>query len=343
MDRGARGGATDWGTALVAWFCEAQRDLPWRHTADPYRVWVSEIMLQQTRVETVLPYYERFMTHYPTVEALAAAPIERVLKDWEGLGYYSRARHLHAAAVTLTKERRAFPTTVEELRTLPGVGDYTAAAIYSIAFNRPAPAVDGNVLRVVTRLYASEDDIAKEATKKKVAEEIVTHVPTDHASDFTQGLMELGALVCTPKHPDCERCPMQTHCAAFGQGRTAELPFKTKPHAPKQEQIEIAVIVDENGHVLMHRRPEQGLLKGLWEYPSTEALQEIGVVGAMKNWFSYDHVFTHRRWHVQVCRADFCRMRPLNENWKYHAVDDMKDIMIAGAFKKIREALEQDR
>ncbi|PWV97302.1 A/G-specific DNA-adenine glycosylase [Paenibacillus cellulosilyticus] len=263
--------AAFFGRELLGWYDVVKRKLPWRINRDPYRVWVSEIMLQQTRVDTVIPYYERFMQRFPTVQALAEAPEEDVLKHWEGLGYYSRARNLQAGAREVVERYRGIvPDDAASVASLKGVGPYTAGAIMSIAFNRPEPAVDGNVMRVLSRFWLLEDDIAKPATRVKIEKLARSIIPEGRAGDFNQALMELGALVCTPKSPGCLTCPVMEHCAGRLAGREAELPIKTKAKPPRPEW-RLGVVVEGSGEhagrVLVRQRPDTGLLARMWELP----------------------------------------------------------------------------
>ncbi|WP_127463044.1 A/G-specific adenine glycosylase, partial [Paenibacillus elgii] len=258
-------------TELLSWYRRHKRDLPWRRSRNPYHIWVSEIMLQQTRVDTVIPYFNRFMDKFPTVEALAEAPEDEVLKAWEGLGYYSRARNLQSA-VREVKERYGgvVPDTKEEVSSLKGVGPYTTGAILSIAYNKPEPAVDGNVMRVLSRYFLIEDDIMKGSTRvsmEKLAQELI---PEGAAGDFNQALMELGALVCTPKSPSCLTCPVMAHCAGRAAGVEESLPVKTKAKPPRPERRYAVVIegaAEHAGRVLIRQRPAEGLLARLWELP----------------------------------------------------------------------------
>jgi A/G-specific adenine glycosylase len=228
--------AVFFGRELLGWYDIVKRKLPWRINRDPYRVWVSEIMLQQTRVDTVIPYYERFMKRFPTVQALAEAPEDDVLKHWEGLGYYSRARNLQTGAREVVDRYNGIvPDDAAAVASLKGVGPYTAGAIMSIAFNRPEPAVDGNVMRVLSRFWLLEDDIAKPAARVKIERLARSIIPEGRAGDFNQALMELGALVCTPKSPGCLTCPVMEHCAGRLAGREVELPIKTKAKPPRPE------------------------------------------------------------------------------------------------------------
>jgi A/G-specific adenine glycosylase len=253
---------------LLRWYRRHHRQLPWRDTHDPYRIWVSEIMLQQTRVETVLPYYARWLRAFPTVRALARAKSDRVLKLWEGLGYYSRARNLHRAAQTVVRDHGGkLPRTAETLRQLPGIGRYTAGAIASIAFGERTPLVDGNVARVFARIFAITDNVKAPRTLEalwQLAEELI---PDRNPGDFNQALMELGALLCTPANPQCEICPMRRVCIARTRGLIDQLPNRGRPQAAERVVVN-AALVRRNGSLLMQRRPERGLLAGMWELPT---------------------------------------------------------------------------
>lgn len=263
---------------LLAWYAAARRDLPWRRTRDPYRVWISETMLQQTRVETVLPYYERFLRELPTVGALAEAPEEKVLSLWSGLGYYRRARMLHAAAKQVAADHDGVvPGDALGLRALPGVGAYTAGAIASIAFGRHAALVDGNVARVLARLFAIEEDVAggARATLWGLAETLVSH-PTGEPGDFNQSLMELGATVCVPRSPRCDACPVRAQCGGQAAGIAAELPRKKAKRAPVPVE-RTALVLASKTHLLMARRRPEVLFGGLWEPPATAVTPGIPV------------------------------------------------------------------
>ncbi len=255
-------------TELLAWFDRAQRDLPWRKTRDPYAIWVSEVMLQQTQVATVIPYWRRFLARFPTVEALAEAPLDDVLGHWKGLGYYSRARNLHRAAQTLAAAGRAgLPRTAKDLLQLPGFGRYTAGAVASIAFGEEAPIVDGNVARVFSRLFEVEGapgEKAREARLWQLAEE---RVCGERPGDWNQALMELGALICLPDNPTCLLCPVRAFCGACRSGRVAELPPK-RVRAPRQSLHLGLALWRKESAVLLARRAEKGLFGGLWELPS---------------------------------------------------------------------------
>lgn len=256
---------------LVAWFHEAARDLPWRRTQDPYAIWISEIMLQQTQVATVIPYWERWMARFPDVAALAGAPEDAVLKHWEGLGYYSRARHLQAAAKLLMAHHGGrVPATWDEVRRLPGVGDYTAGAVLSIAFGQRVPAVDGNVLRVLSRIALVRDDVARPATKKAIGGLAGALLQgADDPGALNQALMELGATVCTPTRPRCDACPVGRHCRALAAGEVDELPLKTGTRPPKSLVLG-AALIERGGELMFVKRPAPGIWGGLWALPAAE-------------------------------------------------------------------------
>lgn len=314
-----QGRAAEIAGRLLEWYAANKRDLPWRRTRDPYRIWVSEVMLQQTRVETVIPYFERWMERFPTLEALAEAPEEQVLKAWEGLGYYARARNLHQAArEVVARYGGAVPDDPAAIASLKGVGPYTAGAILSIAFNRPVPAVDGNVLRVMARLCAIADDIRLPATRKAIEERVRALIPPGRASDFTQALMELGALICTPRRPRCLLCPVRDFCEARRAGKETELPVKRRAQAPRPVR-RVAAVIQREGRLLIVRRPPEGLLAGLWELPGgevsagqtpEEALRSalravLGVeVAVGEHLADVTHVFSHQVWEMGCYRAE---------------------------------------
>ncbi|MFZ9024132.1 MAG: A/G-specific adenine glycosylase [Anaerohalosphaeraceae bacterium] len=252
---------------LLRWFHANARDLPWRRADDPYAVWVSEIMLQQTQVATVIDYYNRFMKRFPTVEKLSRAKQDSVLKMWEGLGYYSRGRNLHKAAKLIVSDYRGqLPNTVDRLQKIPGIGRYTAGAIASIAFNRPAPILDGNVIRVLCRLFCIDTNPKDTATKNHLWELAETLVHTKHPGDFNEALMELGAMVCTPQNPMCPTCPLRNQCRAKKHNRQHELPIKHK-QAPLPHYTIVVGIVHKGSQVLIDKRKQNTLLGGLWEFP----------------------------------------------------------------------------
>ena len=285
------------------WYAEGHRSLPWRETKEPYHIWLSEIMLQQTRVEAVRGYYSRFLQHLPTVEALANADDEQLHKFWEGLGYYSRVRNLKKAALVIMEQFGGkFPDAHEDILSLPGIGPYTAGAIGSIAFNLKTPAVDGNVLRVMARLGADERPVDTPAFKKELTDALAAVYP-ENAGDFTQGLMELGATVCGPdKAPQCDICPCQAFCN--GQKIAHRLPVRL-PKKQRRIEEKTVLILSCNGKLAFRKRPEEGLLAGLWELPNLEGKLELQQVLAqlydvedVKKIVHKKHIFTHIQWNM---------------------------------------------
>ena len=295
---------------IVTWFQKNKRDLPWRNHPDAYRVWVSEIMLQQTRVEAVKPYYERFLRELPTVKDLAEAKEDQLLKLWEGLGYYNRVRNMQKAAQQIMIDYQGqFPDTFEEIRSLTGIGNYTAGAISAFAFGLPKPAVDGNVLRVISRLMGSREDIMKQSVRSKIEEKLEHVIPEGAASDFDQGLIELGALVCVPNgEPKCTECPVAHLCEARKQGMIAEIPVKSKGKARKMEDKTVLIFKDGE-KLAIQKRPSKGLLAGLYEFPNQEGhltMEEVTAyskkIGLMpvriKKLEDAKHIFSHIEWHM---------------------------------------------
>lgn len=296
-------------TPLLAWYQTEKRDLPWRKTKEPYPVWLSEIMLQQTRVEAVKPYYKRFLDACPDLQALADLPEERLYKLWEGLGYYSRARNLQKAAKTIMSDFCGiFPSDYATLKKLPGIGDYTAGAIASIAFGERVPAVDGNVLRVLARLSASEDDIALPETKAAFREALLPLVPVE-AGDFNQSLIELGATVCLPNgEPKCAACPLAPFCRAHAENRAYDFP-KRSPKKPRRIEKRTVLLIEDGGRTALSKRPDKGLLAGLYELPNTEGhLDEAALLAFIRSlgfeplrWQRLEdakHIFTHVEWQM---------------------------------------------
>lgn len=253
--------------ALLGWFNRRRRDMPWRRTTDPYAIWVSEIMLQQTQVDTVKPYFQRFLKQFPTVNTLADARLDTVLKAWEGLGYYTRARNLHQAAKHVVADFAGWlPADPRELRRLPGIGPYTAGAIASIAFGRDEPVLDGNVTRVVCRVFRIRDNPTTSSVRNRLWSLARDLIPPGKASPFNQALMDLGSTLCAPRNPQCLRCPIQTHCQAFARSEQDALPNKPKRRPTPHYDVVAAVIV-KRGWILIDQRPPDGLLGGLWEFP----------------------------------------------------------------------------
>ena len=296
---------------LINWFEINQRQMPWRETSNPYFIWVSEVMLQQTQVNTVRSYYLNFIERFPTIEDLANADEDEVLKYWEGLGYYSRARNFHTAAKEVVKNHQGIiPIKPDVFKTLKGVGPYTQAAVMSIAFNHPLPTVDGNVFRVWSRLNNDTSDIALQTTRGKFEAELRPYVETD-AGTFNQAMMELGALICTPKNPLCMFCPVQTHCESFEQGSVLDLPIKTKKVKKVTANYRVFLIKNDRQEYVIEQRTEN-LLSNMWQFPmhptetSIQTLKELYgdtfEVNDMKLG-TIKHQFTHKTWVLDVYRA----------------------------------------
>lgn len=295
---------------LLEWFRDNARRLPWRDEPTPYHVWLSEIMLQQTRVAAVLDYYKRFLEEAPDVSALAALPEERLMKLWQGLGYYSRARNLQKAAKMIVEEHNGqFPSDFAAVRALPGVGDYTAGAVCSIAFGQSVPAVDGNVLRVYARIMGDDGDITTPQMKKKVTQDLEKAIPVNAAGAFNQALMELGATVCLPNGaPLCGRCPAKEFCVALAQERISELPVKA-PKKPRRVEERTVWLVFQGNNVALRRRPGRGLLAGLWEFPNEPgkgALPEEWGLKVLTDEYAGQakHIFTHIEWHMTLRKVE---------------------------------------
>ena len=290
---------------LCIWYVANKREMPWRNTSDPYRIWVSEAMLQQTQVDTVIPYYDRFIERFPTVFSLAGASLEEVFAVWQGLGYYKRAENLYKGAnVIVSQFGGLFPNDIQSVMQIPGVGAYTAGAILSIAFNQPIPAVDGNVMRVISRQFLISDDISLPKSKS-LFEELVLTLITEEPRVFNQALMELGALICTPQSPKCADCPMQSQCLAFQMNLVQAYPVKTKKTRPIVEHYEV-LLCKQGGGYWMEKRPQDGLLAGLWGFPMlTESIiKTLGKDIKVTKLKPVRHVFTHRVWEMQPSIID---------------------------------------
>ena len=335
---------------LLAWYDENRRQLPWREEVSPYRTWVSEIMLQQTRVAAALPYFSRFMERYPTVEALAAGDEQELLKLWEGLGYYSRARNLQKAARIVAGEYGGqFPADHKALTALPGIGDYTAGAILSIAFGAAVPAVDGNVLRILSRITGSDLDILDAKNKKIYRAWAETALPPARPGAFNQALMDLGAGVCLPGGaPRCEACPLAHLCAARQEGRQAQLPVRAPKKAKRMEELTVFLLRREDGRAALGRRPETGLLAGLWEYPNVpgllteaQAARQLAAWGLKvlrweKSWQA-KHVFTHVRWDMQGYAVVVSGSGEL----QWYTEEQRRQMAIPSAFEKATRVLRE--
>ena len=327
---------------LLQWYHENARVLPWRSDPTPYHVWVSEIMLQQTRVAAVLGYYARFMEALPAVADLAAVEEDKLMKLWQGLGYYNRARNLQKAARQIVEEHGGvFPDTYEAIRALAGVGDYTAGAVASIAFGLPEPAVDGNVLRVVSRLTGDGGDITRPDVKKRMGAALREVIPLDSPGDFNQALMDLGAMVCLPNgEPLCPRCPARGFCAALREGRTAELPVKAAKKARRVEERTVFLIFYQK-KVALRRRPAKGLLAGLWEYPNELSPAPCPVeAAALADGPAGKHIFTHIEWHM-TSRLVEAASAALPEGWVWADKAALEsEYAVPNAFSAFRRAVE---
>jgi A/G-specific adenine glycosylase len=340
-------------TALLAWYKKHQRDLPWRRTDDPYAIWISEIMLQQTQVATAIPYYERFLKKFPTVQALANAPIDDVLKHWEGLGYYSRAQNLHKAAKQVVDEFDGnLPSTVEDLLKLSGIGPYTAGAIASIAFGLDEPVLDGNVIRVLSRLYRIHENPKETPTQKKLWSLARELVPSGEASFFNQALMDLGATVCIPKQPRCLVCPLHDECEARNHNEQNDLPIKVKKQATPHYDVGVG-IVWKNGKFLLVQRPQDKLLGGLWEFPGGKCQEKepfekcvirnleekLGIrVDVNAQVATVKHAFTHFRITVHAFECELIKGKPQSKevaDWAWITLDDVDDYALPKAAHKI--------
>ena len=332
--------------SVLSWYDQGHRDLPWRHTKDAYRIWVSEIMLQQTRAETVVSYYERFLSRYPTVFDLAGAPEEELLKSWEGLGYYSRARSLQRAAqVIVSQYGGELPASVEQLRALPGIGDYTAGAIAAIAFGIPAAAVDGNVERVLCRYDAITDEVGTPAVRRRIAQRAQALVPADRPGAFANAMMEMGATMCTPRNPACLLCPVRESCRGFAQGIAQELPHKAKKK-PQRVELRAVLLVFCGERVLVVRRSER-LLGGLFVFPDVlEESDPSALCARMEAQglsVAYDgllgharHVFTHIIWEMDIHALLAERMADVPEG-QWVTGEELERLPLPTAVKRARE------
>lgn len=338
---------------IVDWYDSHKRDLPWRRNPDAYRVWVSEIMLQQTRVEAVKPYYERFLRELPTVKELAEAREDTLLKLWEGLGYYNRVRNMQKAAQQIMVDYHGeFPGTYEEIRSLKGIGNYTAGAISAFAYGIPRPAVDGNVLRVISRLTGSREDIMKQSVRNKMEDALERVIPEGKASDFDQGLIELGAIVCVPNgEPRCEECPVADLCEARKQGVISEIPVKSKGKARKIEKRTVFIFKDGK-KLAIRKRPSKGLLAGLYEFPSesgemtmdevTAYSKSIGLMPVrVKRLENAKHIFSHIEWHMTGYEVIVDELEKTNKKdfLFIHPEEIEREYPIPSAFEKYMKSL----
>lgn len=336
---------------LLQWYGEHRRHLPWREEVTPYRTWVSEIMLQQTRVAAAAPYFARFMSELPTVQALAEVEQGRLMKLWEGLGYYSRAKNLQRTAQLLMQEWGGeLPRSYRDLVALPGIGDYTAGAILSIAYGIAEPAVDGNVLRIVARLTAEEGEITDAAVKRKVRAAVAQTMSREHPGAYNQALMDLGAMICTPNgEPLCEQCPAREFCIAHAEGRAAELPLRAKKKARRVEEMTVLLLRRE-GKTALRQRGDEGLLASLWEFPHLQgqldeeqtaaALHRLGIrVREWEKCFQAKHVFTHVQWQMRCYVLQVEGESP--SDWVWMERGELSAHAVPSAFEKCkREALQ---
>ena len=333
---------------LLAWYQENARVLPWRSQPEPYRVWVSEIMLQQTRVAAVIGYFERFMSTLPAVSDLAQVPEDELMKLWQGLGYYNRARNLQKAARQIMEEHGGeFPRTYEEIHALAGIGDYTAGAIASIAFGIPVPAVDGNVLRVVARILGDERDISLQSTKDAVRELLLQVIPKEFPGNFNQAMMELGATVCLPNGaPLCDGCPVREYCIACAEERTDDLPRKAPKKGRKLEN-RVVYLLFHQGKVALRKRPNKGLLAGLWEYPNSETAGENPLSGwklsgkELERGLRGKHIFSHIEWHMEAVALE-TESDALPDGWVWAGKLELDQIYaVPNAFRFVQPLVER--
>ncbi|MTD41449.1 A/G-specific adenine glycosylase [Erwinia sp. CPCC 100877] len=365
---------------FIAWYEQEKRNLPWRVNLDPYRIWISEIMLQQTRVDTVVDYYYRFMEWFPTIKDLAEAPDDKLLKAWEGLGYYSRARNLKIAAQQIMTEFNGqMPQTINEIRQLKGIGPYTAGAIGSIAFQLPEPAIDGNVMRVVSRLFEIDADIAKASSRKIFEEAMYTIIDRARPGDFNQAMMDLGSAVCTPTSPKCEACPIQRYCLSYKHNTMTNYPVKTKKIKPKDVYYVGGIIENKDQAFLLEQRAAAGLLANMWLFPIKEVTKEQ-FEALQKNWekenqqltldFSEEplvaeeqpelfqefnqvvwqkrslgevtHIFSHLKWHILVFYGRQTGLEQLAKNQRWVKAADFTDFVFPKPQQKMLDLFKKE-
>ncbi len=329
---------------LLAWYDAHSRSLPWRGIANPYYTWISEIMLQQTRVDTVIPRYLHFIEHFPTVDSLAEASEAEVLKEWEGLGYYSRARNLLTGARQIMREYRGqFPSSPEALHCISGIGSYTAGAIASIAFQQQVPAVDGNVIRVLSRVFGIRENVGNAEIKKEIERTAASLVPLDRPGDYNQAVMDLGAMVCVPGTPNCDECPLRSVCNAYRAGDAADLPIRPASHPPKEIRYDVLLITCGDS-VLMQKRTEQ-LLHGLWVFPMAETAPEnpsgpeiprelSGIPVSDPDLLgSARHVFTHQIWQMRVFSLNAASTEKAPKGYSWIHRDQLPTVPVPTAMK----------
>ncbi len=353
--------STSFPTCLLAWFAANARDLPWRRERTPYRVWLAEVMLQQTQADAVVPYYERFLARFPTIQALAAAPSEDVLKAWEGLGYYARARNLHVAAQKIVTEHGGeLPDTFEGLLALPGVGRYTAGAVASLAFGRDVAAVDGNARRVLARIFAVREDVSRPAAQRELEALATSLLPPGRAGDFNEALMELGATLCTPRVPRCGDCPLRDLCRAYAQGEQESLPVR-RPRRKIPHYDVTAAVITHDGFVLVTQRHADDMLGGLWEFPggkceegetlqeclAREIREELGIeIEVGEPLVVVEHAYSHFRitLHAFLCRSVAGEPRCLDcAAFRWATLTELDALPMSVADRKVASALQARR
>lgn len=342
---------------LLAWYDKNARELPWRSDKDAYKIWVSEVMLQQTRVEVVKDYYKRWMERFPTPEVLAQTPEQEVLQYWQGLGYYSRARHLLAGVreVCATYGGKV-PEEPAKVQQLPGIGEYTAGAILSIAYNERTPAVDGNVLRIFSRLFCITEDIMKQAVKRTVYRLVREHMPLDRPGDFNQALMDLGATVCIPQRPRCHLCPVTGFCKAYAQEIQDTLPVRAKKKEPVLMRLAAGVIVHDDCY-LVRRRPSSGLLSDMWEFPALEIKENEVPAEKLRQWLQdelkqvvqigkeighYVHKFSHRTWDISFYQCCWQSGEKIPARTYWLGLAEMATLPWAGPHRKVARTIETE-
>ena len=328
---------------LIKWYNENKREMPWRNTRDPYCIWVSEVMLQQTQVDTVIPYYERFIERFSTPTHLAEASEEEVYQYWQGLGYYRRAKNLHNGAKMIVEQYDGiFPNNPKLAKEIPGIGPYTLGAVMSIAFDIPLPAVDGNVMRILSRQFLIDEDIAKAKSRKVFEEKVIELMPHD-PNRFNQALMELGATICTPRNPKCTVCPVQQLCQGYSEGVMLEYPVKSKKGQQVEEYYDALVILKE-GKLFIQKREESGLLANLWGLPLRhgEAWEQTKLnLTTIETLPCIKHIFTHKKWFMTPIIISYTEtfksemLEKLLEEGQFIAFENIKDYPIGTAFTKI--------
>ena len=341
----------DLATPLLEWYRANRRDLPFRRTRDPYAILVAEVMLQRTRVVAGVPYFERFLAAFPTVVDLAKASEEEVLKAWEGLGFYGRARNLHRAASAIVERYGGrVPSRFADLREFPGIGDYTAGAVASIGFGEQVPAIDGNAVRVLARVFRLRGDLTRSGAKRRLQGIAASLVPSDEPGSYNQALMELGATICIPRAPRCSLCPIRSMCGAYAEGRPAAYPEPRRVAVTPTVRVAF-VLVERDRKVLLHKRPAKGLLAGFWGLPGGEIADAIDEAEALRTALRSmgfhvrvrepvaraDHTFSHRRWEGQVHRGRLVGRPSLPPEFRWASLEELRDLPVVSFHRRILE------